>query len=188
VERFASRGANSGPPPAKLRRHPTRNEPARVELTFTAENLASFEAILRRFPPEQRRAALLPTLWLAQEQDGYLGMPALEYVASLLSLSPVEVLEVASYYNMFLLSPGGRHHFQVCTNLSCSLRGAQRIVDWLRTHLSIDVGETTPDRRFMLSTVQCLGSCDTAPMMMLDDHYEENLTPERLERIVERLS
>jgi NADH-quinone oxidoreductase subunit E len=162
-------------------------KPARADLTFTPENLARFEATLRGFPPEHRRAALLPALWLAHEQEGYLGLKTLEYVAGLLGLSPAEVLEVASYYNMFRLEPGGRHHFQVCTNLSCSLRGARRIVDWLRQRLSIEVGEVTPDGRFMLSTVQCLGSCDTAPMMMLDDHYEENLSTEALERIVERL-
>lgn len=192
MDRFASRWANprvarasawlSFEPGAKIANQRER------ELTFTPENLARFEATLRRYPPEHRRAALLPTLWLAQEQEGHLGLATLEYVASLLGLSPAEVLEVASYYNMFLLSPGGRHHFQVCTNLPCSLAGAQRIVKWLRQRLSVDVGETTPDGRFMLSAVQCLGSCDTAPMMMLDDRYEENLTAEKLERIVERLS
>jgi len=157
-------------------------------LTFSPENRARFDEIVRRFPTPHRRAALLPALWLVQEQEGYIPPRMMEHVASLLGISPAEVLETASYYNMFKLAPGGRHHFQICTNLACALRGARVVVDWFRARLGIEVGEVTADGRFMLSTVQCLGSCDTAPMMQRDDRYEENLTEAKLAAIVESLS
>jgi NADH-quinone oxidoreductase subunit E len=157
-------------------------------MTFTPENLARFEKILERYPAEHRRAALLPTLWLAQEQEGYLSAGAMEYVAGLLELSPVQVLETASYYEMFRLQPAGRHDIRLCTNLSCSLLGARRILDWLRERLRIEPGETTADGRVSLTPVQCLGACEKAPMMQLDERVEGHLSEEKLAGILSDLS
>lgn len=129
----------------------------------------------------------MPTLWLAQEEFGYLSLEVMEYVAGLLELSPAFVASVASFYTMYYKKPMGRHHVQVCRNLSCELLGAGRIADCLRKRLGIGVGETTADGKFSLSEVECLASCGTAPMMQVNDDYLENLTPERTLEIIDRL-
>ena len=157
-----------------------------MAVEFSPAAKAKFEHYLTRYPV--KRAAIMPTLWLAQREFGYLSEETLIYVAELLQLSPAFVASVASFYTMYYKRPMGRHHVQVCTNLSCALRGADVIVDCLRTHLGIGVGETTGDGRFSLSEAECLGSCGTAPMMQVNDDYWENLTPERTLEIVERLA
>ncbi len=135
-----------------------------------------------------KRAAIMPTLWLAQEEFGWLSTEVLAYVAELLELSPAFVASVASFYTMYYKQPMGRHHVQVCTNLSCALVGADRIVDCLRERLGIEVGETSADGKFSLSVVECLASCGTAPMLQLNDDYVENLTPERVLELIDRLA
>jgi NADH-quinone oxidoreductase E subunit len=157
-----------------------------MAVEFSPAAKAKFEQALTRYPI--KRAAIMPTLWLAQEEFGWLSEEALAYVAELLELSPAFVASVASFYTMYYRRPMGRHHVQVCTNLSCVLRGADDIVDCLRSRLGIGLGETTADQRFSLSEVECLGSCGTAPMMQVNDDYWENLTPERTLEIVERLA
>jgi NADH-quinone oxidoreductase subunit E len=141
---------------------------------------------MQRYP--QARSALLPALDIAQREAGYLSPQVLREVAVLMDLPPVEVASVASFYTMLYRRPVGKHVIQVCTNISCSLMGAEHIVDVLRKKLGIEVGETTPDGRFTLLTVECLGSCGTAPMMQVDDTYYENLTEERLDAILAELS
>ncbi|MGQ9516266.1 MAG: NADH-quinone oxidoreductase subunit NuoE [Anaerolineae bacterium] len=136
----------------------------------------------------QARSALLPALEIAQREAGYLSPQVLREVALLMDLPPVEVASVASFYTMLYRRPVGKHVIQVCTNISCSLMGAEHIVDILQKKLGIQVGETTPDGRFTLLTVECLGSCGTAPMMQVDDTYYENLTEERLDAILAELS
>jgi len=157
-----------------------------MSVEFSPAARAKYEDYLTRYPI--RRAAIMPTLWLAQEEFGWLSPDVMAYVAELLELPPAFVASVASFYTMYYKRPMGRHHVQVCTNLSCALRGADVIVDCLRTHLGIGVGETTGDGRFSLSEAECLGSCGTAPMMQVNDDYWENLTPERTIEIVERLA
>lgn len=154
--------------------------------TFSPAAKARFDEIVTRYPI--RRAAIMPTLWLAQEEFGWLSTDVLAYVAQLLDLSPAFVASVASFYTMYYKQPMGRHHVQVCTNLSCALVGADRIVDCLRRRLGIEVGETTADGKFSLSVVECLASCGTAPMMQINDDYLENLTPERTVEIIDRLA
>ena len=110
------------------------------------------------------------------------------YVAGLLELPPAFVASVASFYTMYYKRPVGRHHVQVCTNLSCALRGSDVIVDCLRERLGIGLGETTADGRFTLSEVECLGSCGTAPMMQVDEDFWENLTPESTLAMVDKLA
>jgi NADH-quinone oxidoreductase subunit E len=157
-----------------------------MAVEFSPAAKAKFEAILLRYPI--KRAAIMPTLWLAQEEFGWLSEEVLEYVAKLLDLSPAFTAGVASFYTMYYKRPVGKHHVQVCTNLSCALVGADDIVDCLRKRLGIDVGQTTADGRFTLSMVECLASCGTAPMMQVNDDYCENLTPERTLEIVDRLA
>jgi NADH-quinone oxidoreductase subunit E len=157
-----------------------------MAVEFSPAAKAKFEQILPRYPI--KRAAIMPTLWLAQEEFGWLSHDVLAYVAGLLELSPAFVASVASFYTMYYRQPMGRHHVQVCTNLSCALVGADRIVDCLRQRLRVEVGQTTADGRFSLSEAECLGSCGTAPMMQVNDDYWENLTPERTLEIIERLA
>jgi NADH-quinone oxidoreductase E subunit len=156
-----------------------------MPVQFSAAAQAQFETIVSRYPV--RRAAIMPTLWLAQEEFGYLSLEVMEYVAGLLELSPAFVASVASFYTMYYKKPMGRHHVQVCRNLSCALLGAERITDCLRKRLGIEIGETTADGKFSLSEVECLASCGTAPMMQVNDDFWENLTPESTIEIIDRL-
>ena len=157
-----------------------------MAVEFSAAAKAKFDQILTRYPT--KRAAIMSTLWLAQEEFGWLSSEVLEYVAGLLELTPAFTASVASFYTMYYKQPVGTHHVQVCTNLSCALVGADRIVDCLRKRLGIEVGETTADKKFSLSVVECLASCGTAPMMQINDDYWENLTPERTLEIIDRLA
>jgi NADH-quinone oxidoreductase E subunit len=143
------------------------------------------EKIARKYP--ERRSALLPALFLAQEKYGYLTKESMEEVASILNLQPVQVYEVATFYTMFNKKPVGKYHVQVCTNVSCSLLGSEMIVDCLKKKLGINSGETTEDKLFTLSEVECLGSCGTAPMMQINDTYYENLTEEKVDNILMEL-
>lgn len=157
-----------------------------MAVEFSAAAKARFDQIVTRYPI--KRAAIMPTLWLAQEEFGWLSTEVLEYVAGLLELSPAFTASVASFYTMYNKKPVGKHHVQVCTNLSCALVGADRIVDCLRSRLGVEVGQTTADGRFTLSVVECLASCGTAPMMQINDDYWENLNPDSTVEIIDRLA
>ena len=157
-----------------------------MSVRFSPDAQTELDRILARYPV--RRAAIMPTLWLAQREFGYLSLEAMEYVAGLLGLTPAFVASVASFYTMYYKQPMGRHHVQVCTNLSCMLVGSDRIVDCLKQRLGIGLGQTTADGMFSLSEVECLASCGTAPMMQINDDYWENLTPERTLEIIDRLA
>jgi NADH-quinone oxidoreductase E subunit len=156
-----------------------------MPVRFSPAAQAKFEEIVTRYPI--RRAAIMPTLWLAQEEFGHLSEEVMEHVAELLGLSPAFVASVVSFYTMYYRHPMGRHHVQVCRNLSCTLRGAERITACLVKRLGIGVGETTADGKFSLSEVECLGSCGTAPMMQVNDDFCENLTIEQTLEIIDRL-
>jgi len=135
----------------------------------------------------QKRAALLPALHAAQRELGWISNETMKEVAQLLDLRPADVLEVVTFYTMFNQEQIGRHHIQVCRNISCALLGARRITRHISGKLGIKTGETTPDGRFTLSEVECLGSCGTAPMLMLNDEYHENLTEPRVDEILDDL-
>ena len=152
---------------------------------FTTENKRKFDEILTRYPVQ--RAAMLPALWLAQQQHGWISHEVMEYVGSLLSLSPAKVYETVTFYTMFHLKPIGRHHFQVCRTLPCQLMGAEGITSHLEKKLGVKLGETSADGRYTLSEVECLGSCGTAPMLQLNDDYHENLTAEKLDALIASL-
>lgn len=131
-----------------------------------------------------KRAALLPILWLVQEQEGYVSDEAVKFVSRFLEISTADVWGVVTFYTMFQRKPIGRHHIQVCTNLCCKLRGADWLLEHLKKKLGIDVDQTTDDGMFHLSAVECLGSCGTAPMMQIDNDYYENLDEAAINRII----
>ncbi len=144
--------------------------------SFSAGNLKGAKAFVAKYPDGYQASAVLPLLDLAQRQnDGWLPQAALEYVADFLDMPSIRVYEVATFYTMLNLAPVGRHHVQVCTNISCWLRGADAIVEACRNTLGIGFGETTDDGLFTLSEVECLGACVNAPMMQINDDYYEDL-------------
>jgi NADH-quinone oxidoreductase subunit E len=156
-----------------------------MALEFSADARQKFEATVARYP--KKEAAMLPVLYLAQQEFGHLGPEAIEYVARLMEQTPARVQGVVSFYTMFNTKPIGRHHIQVCRTLSCALRGAERVTELLKNKLGIECGQTTEDGRFTLSEVECLASCGTAPMMQINDVYYENLTEAKIEGILEAL-
>ena len=157
------------------------------ELKFSDAALDEYREVLTHYPT--RQAAMLPTLWIAQREFGWLSEQAQDYVARLMELPGAHVRAVVSFYTMFHRKPVGKFLLDVCTNLSCRLRGADQIVDCLRRRLKINVGETTPDGKFTLATAECLASCGTAPMLQLNqDRYHENLTEESVLKLIDELS
>ncbi len=158
------------------------------EVKFSEGTLALVNKIIRRYPEGKQKSALLPTLHLAQaEFEGWLSVPVMDYVASLLKIKPIEVYEVASFYSMYNLKPVGKCLIEVCQTGPCWLRGSDDIVEHLEKKLKIKNGETTSDGMFTLKTVECLGSCGTAPMLQCGADYHENLTAEKVDRLVEKL-
>jgi len=143
------------------------------------------DQIVARYP--QPKAALLPVLWAVQREQGWVGLASEEWVGKRLGVSPAHVHGAVTFYTMFKQKPSGKYHIQVCTTLSCMLRGSDELVDHLCERLRIRPGETTPDGKFSLVCVECLGSCDTAPMFQLNDDYHENLTTAAVDRLLERL-
>jgi NADH-quinone oxidoreductase subunit E len=152
---------------------------------FTAEQLEEVRRLQLLYP--DKRGALLPVLHLAQDTFGYISLEIEVYVAGLFGLTPAHVHEVVTFYTMFFQQPKGRHVVAVCHNLSCHLLGAKTIIDHLTERLGIEVGETTADGRVTLLAVECLCACEQAPMMQVDERYEGNLTPAKVDRILESL-
>lgn len=157
------------------------------EIKFSDESLALVQKIIRRYPQGKQKSALIPVLHIAQaEFGGWLSAPVMEYVASLLNILPVEAFETASFYSMFNLKPVGKCTIEVCRTSSCWLLGAEDVIGHLEKKLNIKVGETTSDGMFTLKSVECLGSCGTAPMMQVGADYYENLTLEKVDNLVDR--
>lgn len=153
---------------------------------FSEATLAEIDAIVAKYP--NRRAALLPVLWAAQRAHGWLSTDVQAAVAARLDLPLSWVSGVATFYTMYYKKPVGRWHLQVCTNVSCMLRGSDEIVRCLEERLGIGLGETTPDGEFTLDEVECLASCGTAPMLQANDLYFENLDRESTLALVDRLA
>lgn len=155
-------------------------------IKFTDEKLSEVEKIKSRYPAGKQKSALLPVLHLAQEEfNGWLDVPVMDYVASVLNIEPIEVYEVASFYSMYNLKPVGKFMFEVCHTGPCMLNGSDEIVNYIKEKLNIGVGETTADGMFTLKTVECLGACGYAPMMQLGKTYREHLTKERVDAIID---
>ncbi len=146
----------------------------------------AIDALRPRYPTEE--ALLLPALHLAQRHwDGWLPDEAIEAVAHELNLTPAKVYGVVTFYDLYHQKPVGRHRLRVCTNLSCALRGAEEVLASLKNHLQVDENEVTPDGKCSFVHFECLGACEQAPMMMVDDDYRGHLTPESVRQIVEEL-
>jgi len=153
---------------------------------FSEEKLKKVQEIIARYPEGKQKSALLPLLHLAQEENGgWLSAEAMDHVASLLQLTPIEVYEVATFYSMYNLKPVGRYLFEVCQTGPCMLNGSDQIIDYIKEKLGIGVGETTVDGMFTLKTVECLGACGYAPMMQMGKYYKEHLTKEKVDQIIE---
>lgn len=155
-------------------------------INFSDQKLKEVNEIIARYPAGKQKSALLPVLHLAQEQfDGWLDVPVMDYVASLLKIEPIEVYEVASFYSMYNLKPVGKFMFEVCHTGPCMINGSDEIINYIKEKLNIRVGETTVDGMFTLKTVECLGACGYAPMMQLGKNYREHLTKERVDAVIE---
>jgi len=154
---------------------------------YTAENRARFDAIVQRYPAERRRSAVLPALYLAQYQQGYITANAIRHVAGLLGISRADVEDVVSYYTMFYTRPVGKYVINVCRTLSCAINGAERVTEELVGKLGIKPGETDSTGTFTLLEVECLGACDRAPAVMVNDGWHECLTPDAAGRLVDDL-
>ncbi len=157
-------------------------------IQFSADALTVAQNLIKRYPEGKQKSALLPLLHLAQSEfDGWLSPEVMDYVASLLNIKPIEVYEVASFYTMYNLQPVGKCLIEVCRTGPCWLRGSDDIVEHLEKKLGIKDGETTADGMFTLKTVECLGSCGTAPMLQCGADYYEDLTTEKVDTMLEKL-
>ena len=156
--------------------------------TFTAERRAALDRMVQNYPPDRKRSAVLGALYLVQEQQGYLTANGMRHVAEILGLTPAEVEDVASYYVMFYKEPMGKYVLQVCRTLSCALMGAERVTEALSEKLGIKVGETDPSGMFTLLEFECLGACDRAPIVMVNnEHWHEGVRPEDAGKLVDEI-
>jgi len=155
--------------------------------TFAAPATEAARQIIAKYPPGRQASAVIPLLYLVQRQEGWVPPPAMDYLAEMLDIPAIRVYEVATFYTMFNLKPVGRHHVQVCTNLSCWLRGSDEIVAALRKRFGIDFGETTADGQVTMTEVECMGACVNAPMMQVGDDFYEDLTPETALKVLDDL-
>ena len=149
--------------------------------------IAEFDTLRRRFPAEATSSMVLPCLRRIQEDRGFVADSDIAELTVYLGVPRIQIEEVLAHYTQFRRAPIGRWHLQACRNLSCSMRGAEGAIDHLSRALGIQPGQTTPDGNFTLSTVECLGSCGTAPVVMVNEAYHENMNPAKLDALIERL-
>jgi NADH-quinone oxidoreductase subunit E len=158
-------------------------------IQFSEAQLQEVERIKSRYPEGKHKSALIPVLHIAQETfGGWLSAEAMDYVATVLQLEPIEVYEVATFYSMYNLQPVGKFVFEVCQTGPCMLKGSDDIIEYIKQKLGIGVGETTADGNFTLKTVECLGACGYAPLMQLGKHYREHLTKESVDALIAECS
>jgi NADH-quinone oxidoreductase subunit E len=157
-----------------------------MTIQFSAEKLKEVQRIISFYPQGKQKSAVIPVLHLAQQEfGGWLDVPVMDYVASLLNILPIEVYEVATFYSMYNLKPVGKYMFEVCQTGPCMLNGSDNIIKYIGDRLGIKPGETTNDGMFTLKTVECLGACGYAPMMQMGKYYREHLTKEKVDAIIE---
>jgi NADH-quinone oxidoreductase E subunit len=155
-------------------------------IEFNEDAMRRYETIVKHYP--EKRAAVLPVLTLAQHEFGWISPDVADYVGKLMGYPASDMLSVASFYAMLHLKPAGKYHLEMCRNVSCWLMGAYGCMDEIKSKLKIDVGQVTADGKFSLAFTECLGSCGTAPAMQVGNRYYENLTPEKVGEIIEKLS
>jgi NADH-quinone oxidoreductase subunit E len=154
---------------------------------YTPENQARLDAIVKRYPPDQRRSAVLPALYLVQAQQGYVTANGIRCVAEQLGITRADVEDIVSYYTMFYTRRVGKFVLSVCRTLSCAINGAERVTEAICDQLRIEPGQTDPSGTFTLIEVECLGACDRAPVVMVNDAWQENQTPESVGKLLEDL-
>ena len=154
---------------------------------YTPENRRRFDTIVARYPHDRKRSAVLPALYLVQHQQGYITANAIRHVAGLLGITSADVEDVVSYYTMFYTRPVGKFVINVCRTLSCAVNGAERVTEALRETLRIAPGQTDAAGTFTLVEVECLGACDRAPVVMVNDAWHECLRPEDVPKLVDDL-
>jgi len=151
---------------------------------FSPEVVEQMRSHLVKYPPERKRSALIPLLFVVQRERGYIDNQGVNFLAKFLDLEVTDVWETATFYSMLNMRPVGRHHIQICKTLSCKVMGEPEITDHICNKLGIHPGETTEDGKFTVSLVECLGSCGTAPMMQIGFDYHEDLTTEKVDKIL----
>ncbi len=162
-----------------------------MALQFSEEAEAEFQELLTRYP--NTLAAMLPALFIAQREFGWVSVEVMDYVAERLDVHPTRVLNAATFYTMFNKQPVGKCHIQVCTTLTCAIRGAYELIDHLEEKLGVRLGETSADGHYTLTEAECLASCGTAPMFQVtysdgEIEYFENLSPDRVDEVLEELN
>ena len=157
------------------------------EFTFTPANLAKLEEICSRYPAEQRKSAIIAALYLAQGQQGYITLNAMRAVAAVIRCTTAQVEDIVYFYTMFYTKPMGKHIVMVCRTLSCALAGAERVTEALVAELGLKPGETDANREFSLLEVECLGACDRAPVVGVNDDWHECQKPEAVKELIEGL-
>ena len=155
---------------------------------LSANTRAEIDSWVAKYPEDQKQSACMAALRIVQDaNNGYLTEPLMDAVADYLDMPRISVYEVATFYSMYELKPVGKHKICICTNISCMLCGSDEVVEHLRKRLGIGLGETTDDGRITLKEVECLGACVGAPMFQIGEHYHENLTPEKIDAILDQL-
>ncbi|MEI8278532.1 MAG: NAD(P)H-dependent oxidoreductase subunit E [Bacteroidota bacterium] len=155
---------------------------------FSEEKIKKVQEIIARYPEGKQKSALIPLLHLAQDEfGGWLDVPVMDYIAELLSIKPIEVYEVATFYTMFNMKPVGKYVLEVCRTGPCMLNGSDGIIEHIKQRLGIKEGETTPDGLFTLKPAECLGACGYAPMMQLGKNYREFLTNDKIDALLDEL-
>jgi NADH-quinone oxidoreductase subunit E len=158
-----------------------------ASFTFSPETMEKARWWIAKYPPERKQSAIIPIMWLVQKQEGWVSEPSIQAMAKLLEMPPIRVLEVATFYTMFHLAPVGKHHFQLCGTTPCMLRGAED----LKTVCKSRIGEkhtVSADGMFSWEEVECVGACVNAPVVAIDDYYHEDLTPDALEALMDKLA
>lgn len=156
-----------------------------MSFEFTEENLKKIETARKKYPTAL--AAVMDTVYIAQEQNGYLSSEAMAEIADVLGIDKVNVLSVVTFYTMYHTKPMGKYHVQVCTNVSCMLRGGYKIWDQVKTKLGLDHMQVSTDGKYSLEEVECMGACGYAPMLAINEDFYENLTKEKVEEILDVL-
>jgi NADH-quinone oxidoreductase E subunit len=173
--------------PAQFHRSERKLADEGPPFAYTPENQAKFNELVTHYPADQRKSAIIYALYLAQGQQGYLTGNAMRFVAEQIGCSRADVEDVVSYYTMFYTKPVGKRVLNVCRTLSCALLGAERVTEELSKKLGIKPGQTTPDGEFTLIEVECLGACDRAPVVMVNDDWHERLAPEQAGQFIDDL-
>ncbi len=156
-----------------------------MDFKFSEDNLQKIDAILKKYPV--KKPAVMPVLYLAQEQNGFISNEVIKEVSNILEMTAEDVLGVVTFYTMYHQKEMGKYHIQVCTNVSCMLRGGYDLYDKVKEKLGIENLQVTDDKIFSLEEVECMGSCGTAPMIAVNEDYYENLTKEKVVEILDSL-